>query len=147
MSRALSRTGVYPDPQRGVTYYFRLPRCVPGAPSSCIFIRRSCSSFCSSPSRASRAHRFLFESSFFSFSVFLSLLRRSSEDRRNDPLMENATPKEERLLSLTTWTSSPAIPSCTFLQHPPPPSRLLISRHSSCIRYPAFFGKGILLVF
>jgi len=66
--------------------------------------------------------------------LLLPLLRCSSEDRRNDPLMENATPKEERLLSLATWTSSPAtLPALPSLLPP---------RHSSLIRYPVFFGEG-----
>jgi len=55
---------------------------------------------------ASALHRFLFE--FSTSSLFLA-----REDRHNDPLMENATVKEERLLSFTR-TSSPATPFCTL---------------------------------
>lgn len=93
---------------------------------------------------------------FFFFSLSL-LLSSSTEDRRNDPLMENATAKNERLLSLTTRTSSPATPSplLPYLLHrsPPPPhlylplTPCLSSITSRPFAVPLFSERRILLVF
>jgi len=139
---------VYPDPQRGVTYYFRLPWCVRGAPSSCIFIRKSCPSFCSSSSRVSRAHRFLFESSSFSslpLALLLSLLRYSSEDRSNDPLMENAKGRKALVAHYLD-----IIPRNSFLCSCTPLLRSISSAYTSSLfahSLSGFFSKkGILLV-
>lgn len=75
-------------------------------------------------------HRLLFE---FFFSLFFSLFPSLSfflVDRRNDPLMENATVKVERFLSFTR-TSSPAtpfsLPSSSFLPSPIPALSICLS--------------------
>lgn len=106
-SRTLFRNVTWSAKKGYNSVLFQAPRTYLIAPLSCIFIRSYSSLFPPSLS-LSRLRKCLASIPLWLFFFFFSLFSLStSGDRRNDPLMENATVKEERLLSLTR-TSSPA---------------------------------------